>query len=85
MSHGALATILFVMLVLLHLQQVDMLAGSLEDFWRRRDETARLSKLFFGLSLLSCFLVFLSPLIGVACAVAFAALHLGFSMRQWRR
>ena len=85
MSRGTLAILLAVMLVLLHLQQVDMLSGSIGEFWRRRDETARLSKLFFALGLLSCLLVFVSPLLGVACAVAFVALHLGFSMEEWRR
>jgi uncharacterized membrane protein len=85
MSHGVLAIVLAVMLLLLHLQQVEMLSGSLGEFWRRRDETARLSKGFFALSLLSCLLVFISPLLGVACAFAFGALHLGFSMSEWKR
>jgi len=85
MSHGALAIVLAVMLVLLHLQQVQLLSGSIEEFWRRRDETALLSKAFFGLSLLSCLLVFLSSLVGVAFVVAFAVLHLGFSMNEWKR
>jgi hypothetical protein len=85
MSQGTLATILAVLLALLHLRQVDMLSGSIGEFWRRRDETARLSKLFFVLSLLSCLLVLVSPLAGVACAVAFLALHLGFSMKEWKR
>jgi uncharacterized membrane protein len=85
MSHGALAILLAVGLVILHLQQVNMLSGSIEEFWRRQDETARLSKLFFGLSLLSCFLILASPLLGGASAVAFIALHLGFSMEEWKR
>jgi ABC-type transport system involved in cytochrome c biogenesis permease component len=85
MSHGAFAITLAVMVVLLHLFQVDRLSGSVEEFWRRRDETARFSKLFFVLSLLSCLLVLISPLLGVACAVAFFALHLGFSMNEWKR
>jgi hypothetical protein len=85
MSHGALAIMLAVMLLLLHLQQVQMLSGSLGEFWRRRDETALLSKGFFALSLLSCLLVFASPLFGAAGAFAFGLLHLGFSMSEWRR
>lgn len=85
MLHGALVIMLAVVLVLLHLQQVEMLSGSVGEFWRGRDEAARLSKLFFALSLLSCLLVFVSPLLGASFAVAFAALHLGFSMKTWRR
>jgi uncharacterized membrane protein len=85
MSHGILVIMFAVLLVLLHLQQVGMLSGSVGEFWRRRDEAARLSKLFFALSLLSCLLVFVFPLLGAALAVAFAALHLGFSMNTWRR
>jgi uncharacterized membrane protein len=85
MSHGALAIVLAVMLFLLHLQQVQMLSGSLGEFWRRRDETARLSKAFFALSLLSCLLVFVSPVLGAACVFAFGLLHLGFSMSEWKR
>jgi hypothetical protein len=85
MSHGAFAITLAVMVVLLHLFQVDRLSGSVEEFWRRRDETARFSKLFFVFSSLSCLLVLISPLLGVACAVAFLALHLGFSMNEWKR
>ena len=85
MSHGALAMILAAMLLLLHLQQVQMLSGSLGEFWRRRDEIARLSKACFVLSLLSCLLVFVSPLVGVACVFAFGLLHLGFSMSEWKR
>lgn len=78
MSHGALAIVLALMVLLLHLQQVQMLPNSVGEFWRRRDETARLSKAFFGLSLLSCLLVFVSPVLGLVCDSAFGVLHLGF-------
>jgi uncharacterized membrane protein len=84
MSHGAFAIAIAVLLVVLHLQQVNMLSGSVGEFWRRRDEVAQLSKLFFALSLLSCLLVLVSPLLGGACAFAFALLHLGFSMKEWK-
>jgi hypothetical protein len=85
MSRVALAIILAVTVVVFHVQQLNLLSGSVEEFWRRHDENARISKVFFTLSLLSCFLVFVSPPFGVVFSIGFAALHLGFSMKEWKR
>jgi hypothetical protein len=85
MSDPVFAAIVAVALVVFHLQQVDILSGSVEEFWTRADAMARASKLFFGLSLCSCFLIVVSPILGGACALAFISLHLGFSMEEWKR
>lgn len=85
MSGALFAVVLAVGLVVLHLRQVDMLSGSVSEYWKRTDSHARASKVFFALSLCSCGLALLWPTVGVACAVAFILLSLGFSMKEWKR
>jgi uncharacterized membrane protein len=85
MSHGTLALVVAFWVVAFHLAQVQMLSGSIGEFWRRRDSLARLSKAFFGLSLFSCLLVWVSPLLGLPPVFAFTVLHVCFSMNEWKR
>jgi uncharacterized membrane protein len=85
MSNGAFAIVFAVVLLLLHLKQVNMLSGSIEEFWHRHDENARISKLFLALSLVSCLITLLSVPIGIGVSIACFALHAGFSMNEWKR
>jgi hypothetical protein len=84
MSEPLFAVLFATGLALLHLQQVNMLSGSLREYWTRTDAKGRTSKLFFALSLCSCLLIAFVPIIGMAFALAFIGLSLGFSMQEWK-
>jgi hypothetical protein len=84
MSNLLLAVAVAVGLVLLHLRQVDMLSGSIGEYWKRTDTRARSSKIFFGLSVCSCTLILLWPTLGIFCAVALLAVSAGLSMNEWK-
>lgn len=84
MSNLLLAVAVAVGLILLHLRQVDMLSGSIGEYWKRTDTRARSSKLFFGLSLCSCTLILFWPIFGIFCAVALLGASVGLSMNEWR-
>lgn len=84
MNSWILALVFGAGLAALHLQQVDRLSGSVGEYWKRTDANARTSKLLFGLSLCSCVLIPYSFAIGLACALAFIGLSLGFSMNEWK-
>lgn len=83
MSHGALAIMLAVLVLLLHLLQVDRLSGSIEEYWRRRDSHARASKILFAVSLCSCGLMLITPVFGGFLAIALMAGSIGLSMKEW--
>jgi hypothetical protein len=83
-NSSALAAIVAVGVVLLHLRQVPLLSGSLREFWARNDANARISKLLFGLRLCACFLVAFVPSLGIVCAAAFMAVSLGLGMDEWK-
>jgi hypothetical protein len=85
MSNLLLAVTVVAGLVLLHLRQVDMLSGSIREYWKRTDTRARSSKLFFGLSICSCNLILFWPIFGIFCAVALLVVSAGLSMNEWRR
>lgn len=80
----ALAVMVAVGLVLLHLQQVSLLSGSVSEFWMRQDAHARASKALFGLSLCCCVLIIFTPVFGMLFAIAFMASSLGLSMNEWK-
>ena len=84
MSGPLLAIVIAVALALLHFRQVDMLSDSYGEYWKRTDEHARASKVFFSLSLASCGLILLWPIIGIGFALAFILLSIGFSMNEWK-
>ena len=83
--HGPVFAILVAFLVaILHLNQIGILSGSVGEYWKRKDELARASKVFFALSLCSCALIVPWPTLGLACSIVFVSLSLGFSMREWK-
>lgn len=73
------------LLTLVHFQQVDILSGSVGEYWKRKDTLARTSKLLFGLSLCSCTVILAWPIFGIFCAGTLWAASLGLSMSEWRR
>ena len=84
MSGPLFAIVIAVGLALLHLQQVAMLSDSYGEYWKRTDCHARASKVFFALSLASCGLILLWPIIGLGVASALMLLSMGFSMNEWK-
>jgi hypothetical protein len=84
MPNLLLAIAVAVGLILLHLSQVNMLSGSIGEYWKRTDALARSSKLFFGLGLCSCALILVWPMFGIFCAVALFAASAGLSMTEWK-
>jgi hypothetical protein len=84
MSNLLLAVAVAVGIVLSHLWQVDMLAGSIGEYWKRTDMRARSSKIFFGLSLCSCIFILLWPTVGIFFVVALLAVSAGLSMNEWK-
>lgn len=71
-------------IVFLHLQQVNMLSGSIGEFWKRNDLRARQSKLFLLASLLSCLIALVYPLVATVVAVVFFVAHAILSMTEFR-
>ena len=83
-SGVTLAVVFAGVLLLMHAMQVDLLSGSLSEYWHRRDKRARWSKFFLLLSLLSCAIVpFWAPFAFVL-ATALFIVHATFSMNEFR-
>ena len=78
------AGVLMLGIFILHAQQVQMLADSLGEYWKRKGKRATQSKILFLLSLLSCMFALVSPFVAIIAAAAFFVPHAILAMSEFR-
>ena len=61
-----------------------MLADSVGEYWTRKDRKAKNSKILLGLSLASCLIMLISPIVAIVMATTLFVLHALLAMNGWK-